>query len=191
MNSTSTSVTLLSRVRVKDKDAWNRLVAIYTPFIRRVCTNLKLIGHENVEDVTQEVFAAVAKNIDRFQRDQPGQSFRAWLRIITRNCVSNWFRKNGKELKTVSGLGLEQIERKTEQTYDTEDKQELLVAKMLELMRTDFEDRTWQAAWLYYLEGKSTQQVCEELNLKSATARKYRQRVLQRLKEEFGDMLDF
>jgi len=37
------------------------------------------------EDVAQEVFRVAAASIEKFRRERPGDSFRGWLRGITRN----------------------------------------------------------------------------------------------------------
>src|SRR5262249_57661610 len=43
------------------------------------------LAAEDAEDVAQDVFAAVARRLDGFRRDRPGDTFRGWLRVITRN----------------------------------------------------------------------------------------------------------
>ena len=80
----STSRSLLLRVRDNDQDAWRRLVNLYAP----------LVGHwfrvwgaapDDVPDLMQEVFGAVARHLATYRPDQPGSTFRGWLRTIARN----------------------------------------------------------------------------------------------------------
>ena len=44
---------------------------------------------EDTADVFQEVFRAVALHIADFRRDREGDTFRGWLRTITRNKVAD------------------------------------------------------------------------------------------------------
>jgi len=92
----STSPSLIERVRQRDEEAWGRLVWLYGPlvdcWIRR-----KGVSRADAKDIFQEVFSAVASGIDGFRKDRPGDSFRAWLRVITRNKVNDHFRRAGRQ----------------------------------------------------------------------------------------------
>src|SRR5262249_14007246 len=79
-----TPLGLLERVRANAADAWSRLVQLYRPLVQFWCSRDRVPAAE-VEDVTQEVFAAAAAGLDGFRRDRPGDTFRGWLRAVTRN----------------------------------------------------------------------------------------------------------
>ncbi|MDA1232942.1 MAG: sigma factor [Planctomycetota bacterium] len=76
----TTSLSLLARVRAQEESAWDRLVHIYTPLVRRWCRKWSL-QPDDVADISQEVFSGVARGIDGFRRDNPGDSFRGWLAV--------------------------------------------------------------------------------------------------------------
>jgi RNA polymerase sigma-70 factor (ECF subfamily) len=80
----TTPLTLLERVRANDPEAWARLVALYRPLVLSWCTRAG-VHAADAEDVAQEVFLAAAHALDHFRRDRPGDTFRGWLRVITRN----------------------------------------------------------------------------------------------------------
>src|SRR5262249_48830287 len=82
----ATSLTLLERVRRRDQAAWERLVSLYTPLVYHWCLRHGL-QPADAEEVSQEVFLAVARGIGDFRHDREGDSFRGWLRTITRNKV--------------------------------------------------------------------------------------------------------
>src|SRR5262245_5033284 len=86
MSSEPTSLTLVDRVRTRDEDAWKRLVGLYSPLVLYWCGRWGVRG-EDARDVVQEVFQAVAAGIADFRRDRPGDTFRGWLRGVTRNKV--------------------------------------------------------------------------------------------------------
>ena len=58
---------------------------------------------EDTADVFQEVFHAVARHLGDFRRDQPGASFRGWLRVITRNKIRDHFRDRAGAPAPVGG----------------------------------------------------------------------------------------
>jgi RNA polymerase sigma-70 factor (ECF subfamily) len=70
-----TPASLLERIRVNDPEAWRRLLSLYQPLVRFWCARGGL-APEDVEDVTQEVFAGAAAGIDGFRRDRPDATFR-------------------------------------------------------------------------------------------------------------------
>src|SRR5438309_6313042 len=94
--STATSRTLLERVKADDAAAWDRLVGLYAPLVYRWCRRYDLPEQE-VADVFQDVFQAVASHIAGFRRERPGDTFRGWLRTITRNKVHDHLRKLRRE----------------------------------------------------------------------------------------------
>ncbi len=82
MNTTSAS--LLERLRQPgQEEAWTRFVELYSPLIyywgRR--TGLQA---QDASDLVQDVFTLLLKKLPEFEYDRK-QSFRGWLRMVTRN----------------------------------------------------------------------------------------------------------
>src|SRR5262245_26755856 len=89
----STPLSLLERARARDADAWVRLVA--SDRRRIVCwCGRQGVPASDVEDVAQEVLAAVSRDLADFRRDRSKDSFRGWLRVVTRHQVLLYFRRN-------------------------------------------------------------------------------------------------
>ena len=88
----TTPLSLLQRARANDQQAWTRLVALYRPLVLFWCRQARCPATE-IEDVAQEVFAAAATGLADFHHDQPGDTFRGWLRGITRNQALLHFRR--------------------------------------------------------------------------------------------------
>ncbi len=57
-------------------------------------------------------------------------------------------------------------------------------------MRGEFEERTWRAFWLTVVEGREPAALTEELGMTANTIRQAKSRVLRRVREEVGDLLD-
>ena len=88
----SISSTLLESVKAQRPEAWRRLVDLYGQVVYRWCRKSGLKA-EDAADVVQEVFTAVSKHIADFHRQSPRDSFTAWLSTITRNKISDHFRR--------------------------------------------------------------------------------------------------
>ena len=70
-DSRATSTGLLFRVRSGQSAGWNGLVTIYSPLVYEWARRMGLQSSD-AGDVTQEVFLAVHKDIDRFKRESRG-----------------------------------------------------------------------------------------------------------------------
>src|SRR6185369_16831059 len=96
-----TSLTLLDRLQQKsDPASWQRLVDIYTPLIGRWLARSPLQSADH-EDIIQEVLKIVVQKLPDFERRREG-SFRAWLRVLTANCLQAHWRSE-KYRPLVSG----------------------------------------------------------------------------------------
>lgn len=143
-----TSLTLLQRLRANDNDAWRVTVQLYTPLVYHWCARGGVRGAD-AEDIGQEVFRAAAMNLKDFRRDRPGDSFRAWLRGITRYMVLQHFRRRARHAKASGGtdalLRFQEVEGDTTADGDPAEELDGLRRRALELVRSEFEERTWQA----------------------------------------------
>ena len=180
-----TSTSLLQRARACDASAWNRLVNLYTPLIYRWCRRAGLQAAD-AADVGQEVFRAVARKLSNFRRSQPGDSFRAWLRTITVNKVRDHARHLPKERTGL--LSMFAAPDPADEQTDTEEKQ-LLYARALEQIRSDFEPRTWQAFWRVAVDSQYAAHVAADLGMSCNSVYLAKSRVLRKLREEFEDLL--
>ena len=101
----STSLSLLRRVREQDPDAWRALVDLYGPLVfywgRR-----SGLSPADAADVLQDVFAAVHGAIARFERDCQTGTFRGWLWTIARNKIRDHFRKRADDPHAAGYLSL-------------------------------------------------------------------------------------
>ena len=85
-----TSLTLIQRLRASDQDAWSRMLHLYAPLVHVWCIHHGVQGAD-ADDLVQEVFKAVVTGLDQFQKDRPGDTFRGWLRGITRHKLRTSF----------------------------------------------------------------------------------------------------
>ena len=189
-----TSLTLIDRARSNDQDAWRRLVFLYAPLVAHWCRQ-RGIRREDADDVTQEVFRAVASRLAEFRRDREGDTFRGWLRAVAHSKAADWHRLQSRQLAEASGgthagAVIHNVPDALEN--DDDDPQQLsdLYRRALELVRSEFEGRTWQAFWRVAVDGETTDAVARALGLSTASVRQAKSRVLRRLRQELGDLID-
>jgi RNA polymerase sigma-70 factor (ECF subfamily) len=189
----ATSLTLLERLRSNESAAWHTMVKLYTPLVCHWCSRCGVSGAD-ADDVAQEVFRAAATGLSRFRRDRPGDSFRAWLRGITKNMLLMHFRRTGRQPQAAGGTdAFRKLEQVVDGNTDTDDddpgsEMDALRRRALELVKAEFEERTWQMFWLTAIEGRSPVDIAAAMKVGPTAVRMAKSRVLRRLKEEFGDL---
>jgi RNA polymerase sigma-70 factor (ECF subfamily) len=196
-SSGGTSSSLLERLRAQDRQAWIRLVGLYGPLVYRWCRQSGLAS-EDAEDVGQEVFAAVYRKVADFRRAQAGDTFRGWLRVITRNKVRDLVRRRGDHEETAQG-GTDPLRRLLQVPADADSDFEpaadptetvLLAHRALELLREEFTDEKWQVFHRVVVEGQPPADVAADLGVSVNIVYLTKSRGLRRLREEFAGLLD-
>jgi len=187
-----TSLSLLERARQHDEPSWRRLVTLYGPLVEYWCRRGG--AHpEDAADLAQEVFLAVSQGLERFERRGPG-SFRGWVRGITRHKLLDYYRRaEGKAAAAGGSTALQRLhEIPDPQPGSDEDADEMsgLYRRALDLIRGEFEQRTWQAFWLTAVEGWEAPAAAAQLGMSAVAVRIAKSRVLARLRAEAEGLID-
>jgi RNA polymerase sigma-70 factor (ECF subfamily) len=190
----ATSRSLLRRASANDPDAWQRLVSLYSPPVIHWCRQ-RGVPQDDLPDLVQDGFAAVASGLASFQHNRPGGTFRGWLRAIAQNKLRDHFRRGGacaeggsEALTRLREVPVEEDEPDRSDA-DTDAEVAALYRRALEQVRCQFEERTWQAIWKVAMEDRSPADVGAELGLSQNGVRQAKSRVLRRLKEELGELI--
>lgn len=190
-----TSLTLLERLRADEPEAWRAMVRLYSPLVYSWCARAGVRGAD-ADDVAQQVFQAAATHLAAFRRDREADTFRGWLRGITRNVVLMHLRRDSRQPRASGGTeSLLRLHEVTESATPDDDDENSdaeaneLHRRALELVRGEFEERTWQMFWRTTVEDRSPVDLAAELGVTPAAVRKAKSRVLRRLKEEFGELI--
>jgi RNA polymerase sigma-70 factor (ECF subfamily) len=191
-----TSLSLLQRARANDAAAWQRVMDLYRPLVLSWCLR-QGVRAEDAEDVAQEVFSVVATALPVFHRDRPGDSFRGWLRGITRNQALLYFRRNRGQPFAAGGsaarLELENLPDPLGGSPDEPDEPaavKQLYRRALEYVRGEFAEHIWQAFWRTTIDERTPADVGTDLGMTPNAIRQAKSRVLRRLKQELGELLD-
>ena len=191
----STSRSMLAGAQRDEPAAWTRLVLLYAPLVTAWCRRWG-VAPQDLTDVVQDVFAAVARNVARFRKEQPQDSFRGWLATIAHNKTRDYFRRRGDEPSAAGGteawqrisqvcdpLGEESLSESAEEDPAFGD----VLRRALESIREEFQERTWQAFWRTVVEGQSAAEAGAELQMQPGAVRVAKSRVLWRLRRELGE----
>jgi len=194
-SSSSTSVSLLERVKEFDPQAWDRLTRLYAPVVYRWCRQSGL-QDTDASDVSQETFRAVAAAIGKFQRNRAGDSFRGWLWTITRNKLRDHFRRCAARPGAVGGSVAQQRMLEIPDRPPGEDDDDSradttagIAHRALALIESDFEQQTWQAFLRVVVGGQAASDVADDLGMSVGAVYTAKSRVLRRLREEVEGLL--
>ncbi len=185
----SLSGSMLGQVKARDPRAWERIVKLYGPIIYRWARRAGLQPADSA-DVVQEVFRAVALYIGEFEAERVAEGFRAWLWTITKNTLTDHFRKQGG----VPAGGGDAFEATVAHEPELPDPDDLhtpspdvaMVHRVLHDIRPDFDDTTWDAFWQMTVLNRSSAETAESLHMSKSAVRQAKYRILKRLREELS-----
>ena len=192
----STSTSFLQRLKSQRPEAWRRLVKLYGPVLYLWCRQAGL-QPADAADVVQEVFVAVATHVQGFRREKPGDTFAGWLWTITRNKIRDHFRRRRGQAQGQGGTDAQQrlvllpdasLDSSSLNTPPPDGSG--LEHQVLELIRTEFEDRTWRAFLRATVQGQSAAEIAADLGMTKRAVRQAKYRVLRRLRRELADLAD-
>lgn len=195
-NSGFTSHSLL--IRVKDHDdseAWRALWNLYEPLIRRWSLH-GLRQEADADDLVQEVMRALIRELPRFQHNGRTGAFRHWLKQIVINRLREHWRdhqarpEQSVESDCLTRLAeLEDPHSSLSQIWNREHDQHVL-HQVLDAIRNEFQPKTWSAFELTAQEGRPVSEVATQLEMTPAAVLMAKSRVLKRLRNYAGDLLD-
>lgn len=190
-----TSLSLLDRVRAADPQAWQRLVHVYSPLIFSWCRRTGL-GPDDAADVMQDVWQSVSGAIGRFRRADGAGTFRGWIWTITRNKLRDHFRAHTDEAAAEGGstacARLREVPdgEPEDSADDPSGGTGGLLRRAVELIRGDFAEGTFQAFWLTAVDGRSAAEAAAALGTTVDAVYQAKSRVLRRLREELGELVE-
>ena len=171
-----------------DVAAWDEFVAVYGPLVFRVAQGRGL-QPADADDLVQEVFSAVAKQVgDWLQRQDRGR-FRAWLLVIARNIAVNILTRRPLGTAGLGGdvvdLQLEEIPGRADdlsRDFDLEYRREVF-RWAADQVRDSVAESTWLAFHLTHVEGVSITDAARQLGLSTGSVYVARGRIMNRLRE--------
>ncbi|MDY3553729.1 sigma-70 family RNA polymerase sigma factor [Gemmata sp. JC717] len=187
----STQAGLIAGVQQGDPSAWHQLTAIYGPLVYGWARRVGL-HNEDAADITQEVFRSVAARASRFQHGRPGDTFRGWLWTVTHNKLRDFWRQRAVRPQAAGGTDAQDrllliAESGSDSRPGLAAETEGLLRRAMELVRAEFEPRSWDAFWRAAVEGHPAADIARELGMTANAVYIARSRILNRLRELLGD----
>lgn len=165
---------------------------LYAPLVVHWCRRSGLKS-DDVDDVVQDIFVSVSKQLDRFRTDQPQATFRGWLRVITQRRIADHFRHIAHAPQAVGGTTaarrLHDVPEPLADDPDAESEETGIVQRAIELIRSDFQAKTWTAFKRTAMENAAPHDVARELGMTAAAVQMAKARVLRRLREELAGLV--
>jgi RNA polymerase sigma factor (sigma-70 family) len=192
--SEETRPSLLLRIRDgRDAEAWRDFARIYGPPVYRIGQRRGL-QDADAAILVQNVLWKVARSIQHFDYDPQRGSFRGWLLTVTRSQLHELFAQQRRQMQATGDTAVreafEQQALESEEDCWEREHRKSLFDWAVEQIRGRFQPSTWQAFWQTAVDGNSTQQVAQSLNMTVGAVYIARSRVLASLKKQIENVQD-
>lgn len=194
----TTDISLIDRVRRDkgDQASWHQFMDIYRPLVTYWCRRIK-IKNFDTDDVCQDVFTSVLMSINRFSKEKETDTFRGWLRTITKCRIVDYLRRKSNEVPAMRNIDVEaKVAPLTEpeelENADNESRKasrEVLRAAV-KAVQDRSDDNTWLAFIRTAVDEQNATAVAKELGMSSDAVRQAKSRVTKRLQKELGPLFD-
>lgn len=185
----ATRRSLLVRAQAGDPAAWEALTTVYRPLLVGWLRRQEVPAGE-VDDLVQEVLLAVVRSLPGFTHSGQVGAFRAWLRTITCHRTLDYFRAAGRD--RAAGADLSQVAdpdgdlgRRWDEEHDR-----YVLGCLVEAVAGEFEPATLAAFRRVALDDAPAAAVAAELGLSVGAVYVAKSRVLQRIRQEAGGLID-
>lgn len=176
----ATPYTLLHDLQQTDPppDKWEQFHQLYAPILI-AWGKQQGFQTDDALDIAQDVLAVVARTLSRFDETQGG-SFRSWLYTITKRKAADY----RDHLRRSPRVGLDGVPEPVAPNIlsDEDDYRVALVHRACQLIRDDFEERTWEAFVRCQRNGERAGDVAAALGVDRQTVYAACNRVLVRLR---------
>jgi RNA polymerase sigma-70 factor (ECF subfamily) len=181
-------------MKAKDPEAWRRFVHLYGPLVYHWCRRFGLQEPE-AADVGQDVFRTVSESIGGFRHEQKGDSFRGWLRTVTRTRTIDYLRRQAKEPDAVGGSEaqtrlLQVPESHGDSEASVEDENQILVRRVSDLVLENCKPENRQAFLRVVVAGENPADVAADLGISVNAVYLAKSHILRRIREEFAQLVD-
>ncbi|MGE3316083.1 MAG: RNA polymerase sigma factor [Planctomycetaceae bacterium] len=189
-DSNATASDLIGKAKSNDPEAWKVLFDRYAPLIRYWCRKSGFTADET-DEVVQTAMTRVWVYLPRFSKDGEKAAFRRWLRAITLTIIADRLRQNGKNPRAAGGTGAIDLMNAIpdhppeDGSSDAPSKKERsLVWEIMDYLEDEFQEKTWRAFLMVFLEKRTSTEAAEELGMSPTAVRLAKARVLRRLRDE-------
>lgn len=188
--SMKTPASLLLRLRqTSDQQAWEQFVELYTPIIW-IWLRRQNVQPTDAADLLQEVFLVLFRKLPEFEYERDG-SFRGWLRTIVMNKWRDHLRRRKPtHVESVDEIDAHRTRPDPAEEIIEKDYRERLIARALQLMKSDFQPTTWQAFWDVMVEEMPVEAAAKKHGISINAVYLAKGRILRRLRQDLDGFLE-
>ena len=189
---------LIEKAKNNDSTAWEVVFTLYAPLIKRWARQCGVSCPHDVENVCQDVFAKIVKNLCSFQHRKSGGSFRGWLRVITRNHIFSQLMGNN-DFQIVGGSKwqkqINEIPFNSQRslfdsiTDDHPDEKTLIFRRIMAWVDENFSEVQRTVFRRVVLEHSPAREVANDLNLTPNIVYQYKSRILKRIRDAYKELV--
>jgi RNA polymerase sigma-70 factor (ECF subfamily) len=179
---------LLEQARDRRAEAWDRLVALYTPLLHAWLTAAGLQPADR-DDLTQRVLEVLVRQLPDFEHSGRPGAFRSWLRGIAINLLHEHWRSRPVPAADSVLAQLADPDGGLSRLWDEQHDRHVLQG-LMEQVRPEFTPATWQAFRRIALDGARAALVAGELGLSVNAVLIARSRVVARLRQVAQGLVD-
>jgi RNA polymerase sigma-70 factor (ECF subfamily) len=191
-----TSLSLLDRAqREADPEAWDRLVRLYAPLMKRWLLRYQ-VQDSDVDDLVQDVLAVVLRELPKFQHNRQPGAFRSWLRtILVYRLREFWRKQQRRPIATGDSDFLQRLDEladgaSTISCLWATEHDEHVMRQLLDLVQPRVAPETWKAFLRQMMEGVPAGVVAQELGISVDSAYAAKSRILRMLRQEALGLID-
>jgi len=190
-----TRTSLLLRACQEEAGAWEELAAVYRDWIHSLFLRCHL-ARQDADDLVQDVWTRLFKNLPKFKPDGQECAFRKWLRTIVVNRAREFWRAGKCRPQAKGGsdfqFGLEQIEDSASQLTALWEKEhnKAVLTRLLAVVGKEFAPDRMNAVCRLMSEQASATEIAAELKCSVGAVYALKSRVLKRLREVAEGLLD-
>jgi RNA polymerase sigma-70 factor (ECF subfamily) len=155
---------VVARCRAGEQEAWRELVTRYQNMVYAVA---RRVAGPAAEDAAQETFLRVFRKLHTYRADS-GAKFSSWLYRVAYNCSCDVVTRRGQEVTMPENFDGADTGPGPEDLAGSEERAGLARAALAEI-RPEYRN----VLELYYLMGKSYEQVSEVMELPLGTVKSY------------------
>lgn len=175
-----------------DPLAWDRLVALYTPWLRTILQRGG-VNTTDQDDLQQEVFAVLARELPQFDHTGRTGAFRSWLKGILVHRLQHHRRSqqvaNARIDRNHDVDAIPERFPELETYWDNEHDRHIL-RELMNLVEPSFSQSVWRAFQRQVIDGWKAADVAQELGISVNAALLAKSRVLRRLRDEAAGIVD-
>lgn len=179
---------LLRASNQDDHKAFDEFVGYYRGFIEMVLVKMN-VNLNDRKDLEQDLLLKLWKDLSKFDIGHERSNFRGWLSRVIKNVVLKFLNKSKRSSTALDELGLlsdKSSENELKKMIDAEWKAHI-IKLAVEKVRTHFDGNAFKI-FTMTMDGRSTEEIAQELNLKENSVYVLRARVKSKFQHEIRNL---